>query len=175
MSDSASRNSRGAPLREALLDQLAYLASEADAICTVIAHVPEPVLESRPVPDAPTIKELYALLLRLDETANLSFVSALSAGEVAALQRPEPHVLLTQESWNECSIEEILARLALARRRLTDTMRELSPEAWSRTGTVDGQTVDLYSFAFDVVQHDVDVLRVLGERFFEARPPTALR
>jgi len=53
-------------LRDALLDQLAYLIDEAEALQSVVGAVPEQIKSGRPTPDDLTMKEIYGAIVTLD-------------------------------------------------------------------------------------------------------------
>ena len=58
-------------LREALLDQLAYLIDEIEAQKGFLAGVPAGLLEGRPIAGAHSIKEMYGILAGADEAVHL--------------------------------------------------------------------------------------------------------
>jgi hypothetical protein len=156
-------------LRGALLDQIAYLAAEADALQSMISRLPAAVLETHPLPGEMSVKELYALLLRYDEELHRPFVDDLLRGAVPSTRRPEARDLIAGSPWNQIPISQILSRLAESRRQFVARCGDAPDSEWTRTGTIDGEAVDLFAYLFHVVQHDVEVLRLLGERLHEAR------
>ena len=156
-------------LREKLIDQLAYLADEADALQSVIRHVPQPVLETHPIPGELSVKELYAVLVRTDEAVNRPFVQALVAGTQPRRREPPVEELLRDDAWNDVPIARILTRLARSRRHIVSICESAPEESWTNTGETELGPTDLYSCLYDIVQHDVDVLRQLGERLHDAR------
>ncbi|HEX7070842.1 MAG TPA: DinB family protein [Rhodothermales bacterium] len=168
-SSSSRRSAPEVGLRTALLDQIAYLASEADALQTMISRLPGAVLETHPIPGEMSVKELYALLLRYDEELHRPFVDDLLRGANPSLSLRKPHDLIAGSPWNQIPISQILSRLAESRRQLVARC-EAAPDAdWARIGTAYGEAVDLFAYLFHVVQHDVEILRALGERLHEAR------
>ena len=153
--------------REALLDQLVYLADEARALQSLIRLVPPAVLEDHPLPDEPSVKEYYALLLRTDELVNIPFVRQLVAGDTATVPRLAREELLRTESWNDTPIESILSRLTEARLKLVELCRSANNETWGdSTPTAES---GLFNFLYEAVQGDVNILRALGERLHDAR------
>ena len=156
-------------LRDALLDQLAYLADEAEALRAVIRLVPPVVLETQPVPGELSVKELYALLLRRDEVVNTPFVRQLLDGRTPEVSDPPTEVLLEGTDWNASPIDRILTRLTSVRRDLVAACRQADDDSWRRSGISDTGTTELYTYLYNVVQQDVDVLRTLGERLHAAR------
>lgn len=155
--------------RDALLEQLEYLAEEASALQSVIRHVPGPILEARPLPGELSVKELYALLVCADETVHRSAVQELAAGRQPELGDLDPEVLLADRDWNDVPIARILTRLSRSRRDLVQLARRAEPEVWGTDEFPLDGSVNLFSYLYDVVQHDVEVLRMLGERLHEAR------
>lgn len=153
--------------REALLDQLVYLADEARALQSLIRLVPAAVLEDHPLPDEPSVKEYYALLLRTDELVNIPVVRQLAGGETVTVPRLSRAELLEGESWNDTPIESILNRLTEARLELVELCRSARDETWGdSTPTAES---GLFTFLYEAVQADVNILRALGERLHDAR------
>ena len=73
-----------ADLREALLDQLAYLIDEIEALKAVIDRVPVPLLEARPPNGEPSLKQTYGLLATLDEEVYLPRLQQMMAPDEPA-------------------------------------------------------------------------------------------
>ena len=159
---------RTTALREALLDQLAFLVDEVEALKAVIERVPPPVLEARSPHDDLSLKENYGLLASLDEAVYLPRLRRMAAEEDPAFDAVDEAVLARQAGWNDQPIGPILDRVQEARRALLAFLRTLPPEAWVRTGRFGPQQRDIYSLAHAVTQHDVDLLRTVGHRLHES-------
>lgn len=158
-----------AALREALLDQLAYLVDEIEALRGIVHRVPEPVLTARPPGEALSIKQAYGVLAVLDEAVHLPRFRRLAAEDEPAFEPPDPAGFAAHEAWDDAPIDALLARVQAARRALVAFLRTLPPDAWARTATVDGVLHDGYALAHAVTQHDADLLRPVGYRLHEAR------
>ena len=85
-------------LRPALLDQLAYLIDEVEALKAVVQHVPEPVQEARPPGEVLSIKETYHVLARLDETVYLPRARQMATGT-------EPHFDAVKDHYASFEVE----------------------------------------------------------------------
>ena len=158
-----------ADLREALLDQLAYLIDEIEALKGVVDRVPQPLQEARPLPQDLSMKETYGLLATLDEAVYLPQLRRMLAEDAPAFEAVDEQALAAQTAWNEQPIDAILERVQDARRGLQSFLSALPPEAWTRTGSFGGNRRDVYGLAHHITQHDVDLLRVVGYRLHESR------
>ncbi|MFB3131052.1 MAG: DinB family protein [Rhodothermales bacterium] len=157
-----------ADLREALLDQLAYLIDEIEALKAVIDRVPVPLLEARPPNGDPSLKETYGLLATLDEEVYLPRLQQMMAQDEPAFDPVDEATLAERAGWNDHPIELILERVQDARRALLVFLRALPPEAWTHTGRFGERRRDVYSLAHHITQHDVDLLRTVGYRLYES-------
>lgn len=157
-----------ADLREALLEQLAYLIDEIEALKAVIDRVPVPLLEARPPNGDPSLKQTYGLLAALDEEVYLPRLQQMMAQDDPAFDSVDEAALVERAGWNDHSIEAILERVQDARGALLAFLRALPPEAWRRTARFGEQRRDVYGLAHHVTQHDVDLLRTVGYRLHES-------
>ena len=157
-----------ADLREALLDQLAFLIDEIEALKAVVDRVPTPLLEARPPNNEPSLKETYGLLATLDEAVYLPRLQHMTAEEEPAFDPVDEAALAEQTGWNDQPIDLILDRVQDARRALLAFLHALPPEAWWRTGRFGEQRRDVYGLAHHITQHDVDLLRTVGYRLHES-------
>ena len=162
--------------RQALLDQLAYLQDELEALRPIIDRVPEPLQAGRPLPGDLSLKETYGLLATLDTDVRPGQLRRMVA-EMAA--EDEPHfdavdeaALVAQADWNGRPIEAILKEAQAARQALVEALRALPKAEWARAGVFaeDGRDVrrDVYAFAHAITQYDTDVLRAIGQRLHES-------
>ncbi len=157
-----------AALRAALLEQLAYLIDEVEALKVVVGRVPEPLQEARPPGQALSMKETYGLLATLDEAVYLPRLRRMVAEDEPAFDAVAEPALVEQAGWNAQPIAHILERVQQARRRLVAFLRALPSEAWTRAGRFDGARRDAYGLAHHVTQHDADLLRAVGYRLHES-------
>ena len=166
----AHREDEAARLRAELVAQLEYLLEEVEALEAVVDVVPAGVLEARPLPDQPTIKELFGVLVRADEDVYLPQLERVVAEDAPLFALPDAAVLATREPWNEQPVTALLARLHRARTALIAFLRALPPGEWQRTAVFAGGIRDVYGLAHHITQHDAEVLRAVGHRLYESRP-----
>ena len=157
-----------ADLRTALLDQLAYLIDEMEALKAVVGRVPPPLPQARPLRQALSLKELYGLFATLDEAVYLPRLRQMIAEDTPAFDAVDEAVLAAEAGWNDQPIDRILERVQEARRGLLAFLHALSPEAWTRAGRFADERRDVYSLAHQITQHDVDLLRTVGHRLHES-------
>lgn len=160
---------RADEVREALLDQLAHLIDEIEALKGVIDRVPSSLQEARPFGDEPSIKELYGLLAIADEQVHLPHLQRMIAVDTPQFHAPPaPDELIAQERWHDHSINVILERVQAARRELVDFLRALPAENWARTGRFGEDERDVYTVAHSITQRDAKRLRTIGYRLHES-------
>jgi len=155
-------------LREALLDQLAHLLDEIEALRRVVGDVPDEIKSGRPAPDALTMKEVYGAFATLDAEVRRPRIDQIAEGDDPTLTPVDETERVREDGWNECEIEAILDRVQTARRALVDRLRSLPPDAWHETGTLDGDAVTLFDLVYRMTQDDAERLRDLGYRLHGA-------
>ncbi len=160
-----------AELRAALIDQLAHLLREIEALRQVIDLMPEPLQTARPLPEEPSLRETYGMLAAADEQVFLPTIRALLAGQAEALALPDDHALQEAEDWNSHLLPAILERLQQARRALVALLGQMPPELWERAMRCGEETWDLYRYVYFIIQHDTELLRALAYRLHAAYLP----
>lgn len=158
-----------ATVRTALLDQLAYLVDEMEALEAVIHRVPDPLQEARPpTGEGRSIKELFGMLAEGDEKVFLPWVRQVEAGGDPAVAAPDEAPPAAESVWQRRSIDEIIEHVRRVRNRLVDALRALPPDRWRRTGRVDGERIDVYTLARRIAHRDAALLRIVGYRLHES-------
>ena len=156
-------------LKAALLDQVAYLIDEVDALRGVIDRVPQSVLEGRPLDGDRSIKELFGLLAARDEKVYLPFLEHVMAeGGRSSLDPVPESELLAVAEWNRQPIDDILERLQRARGALLQVLHEMPVRAWGRRGYYGEERLDVFQLTHSITQHDADLLRAVGYRLHES-------
>ena len=157
-----------ARLREALLEQLAHLIDEVEALKGVVELVPDALLEARPPGQTLSIKETYGLLAALDEAVYLPRLRQLMAEDEPAFEVVDEDALAAQTDWNALPLAAILAQVQAARRALLDYLSALPADAWTRTARLSDDHPDVYRLVHHRIQHDADLLRTVGYRLYES-------
>lgn len=155
-------------LRDALLDQLAYLVDEIEALKTVVDRLPDAIKEGRPTPDALTMKEIYGTFCVLDAEVRRPRVTRMMDEDQPDLEAVDVEEEVRDADWNERDIHAILEQVATTRRQLVEQLEGLSPKAWHRTALLDDETVSLFDLVHRITQRDADRLRSLGYRLHNA-------
>ena len=155
-------------LREALIDQFAYLVDEVTALSTVVDSLPEEILGGRPEPDVLSMKELYGAITTLDGEVRRTRVERLVSEDEPTLEPVDIDAKVREADWNEREIGAILDELKQTRRELTDRFNDLPLEAWHRTATLDAETLTLFALVYRMTQYDFERLRDLGYRLHGA-------
>jgi hypothetical protein len=172
-----SRAKGAVALREALLGQLAYLIDEVAAMRRLADWIPEPLQIARPLPEEPSVRETYGMLIAADEQVFGPALEALLEGTAHRLPLPNDVQLQTLEDWNAFPLPVLLDRLQQARRTLLMRLKQATPEAWEHAALCGSERWDVYRYVYAIVQHDLELLRALGYRLHSAvlpgrpRPP----
>ena len=155
-------------LRTALLEQLAYLVDEIEALQSVVGTLPEQITSGRPAPDALTMKELYAAIATLDDEVRRPRVERLVETDAPAFESVDVDDAVREAGWNDEPIGDILDRVREARAALVGALEPLPLEAWHRSATLDGEAVTLFTLVHRTTQTDAERLRDLGYRLHGA-------
>ncbi len=148
--------------RAALLDQLAYLIDEVEALKPVIDQVPEALQQLKTDAAGLSLRETYGWIAAYDELVMLPQLQQLLAEETPTLVVTDEQTLIAEASFNEQAPEVLLAEVQRARRDVLAVLQAISADAWNRKGLLDGAPVDVYALAHSLTQHDANLLRAIG-------------
>ncbi len=144
--------------RAALLDQLRWLADEAEALAPLLAELPPDVLTMH-LPGERSLVGTLGRLAALDRTALGRLGRMLAEDDPAFAESPESHDAPP-------SAAEALRDVQAARQALVAAFEEAD---WSRTATFpDGTRRDLAGFALALTQRDAAELSRLAYRLHES-------
>lgn len=155
-------------LRTALLDQLAYLIDEIDALQNVVDGLPDQIKNDRPTPDALTMKEIYGALATLDAEIRRPRILRIIDDDVPTLHPTDIDEEVRNAGWNDRPMDEILDQVKDARQALVDALKALSTEKWHQTASLDDTEVTIFDLVHEMTQSDADRLRDLGYRLHGA-------
>jgi hypothetical protein len=158
---------RLAERREALMDQLAWLADEAAALGPLLEDLPDWAISQTAMPGERSVKEALAHIAALDRGPRLDWLRALSGGSAPALTSDDPS--LDAEFVASRPLGELLEEVGAARSALMDQLAQVAPDSWGTPATLDGEPTTLYDMALAIARHDADELRALAYRLHEAR------
>ena len=152
--------------RAALLDQLGWLADEAEALAPMLAGLPAWALEAAPLPGDRSLKETLARLVRLDRTVYPRWIARLEEEAHPTLAPAED----THETEaNARDLGDLIGAVREARGDFIKRVETLPADVWAREATLGGDAVTLYDLLLRVVRHDADALRILAYRLHEAQ------
>lgn len=149
--------------REALLDQLGWLADEAEALAPLLGTLPAWALEQTPLPGERSVNATLAHLAALDRTVHPGWLDQLLA---------EDEPTWTDEALDgspEGAVETLLDELRAARAAFIARVEAVPEADWTRTGTLNGEPAVLYDLLLRIVRRDADALRTLAYRLNEAK------
>ena len=165
----ASDVPRTAGVRQALLDQLAYLIDETAVLREHIGRIPESVLEGRPIESDLSFLEMYVALYLFDEKVYSPAVARLAEGKDVFLDVPGERKMLDDAAPERMEIEAVLDHISTARTGLAALFSGLDIHAWQAPVTINGAATDVFGLAHHVIGHDVDLLRRAATRLHESR------
>lgn len=147
-------------LREAQLDQLAWIAEEMNAFGMLAAAYPPAVFEMQPGPDELSIKQIYGVIALLDEQVYLAGIRRMVEQEEATLEAVDVKQLGLSEQWEGMNLSAVLARARAARSTLHAYLSELPLEAWQESGG------NLFKVVGEIIHTNTDLLREVGQRLY---------
>ena len=154
--------------RHVLLEQLAYLLHEVEALQQVIKRVPGNLLEQPPPASSFSIKQRFGLLAMRDEEVHQRWLEQIVAEEEPHFEQVDEQALVEKESWNERSMDDILDRVQQARDRLVKAFKKLPASEWERGGLFGEKRRDVYALARDIARNDVTHLRMMGQLLYQS-------
>jgi hypothetical protein len=169
----AAEHPSKADLREALLDQLAHLIDEVEAVKPVVDQVPEELQQLPTTETKLSLRQTYGLLAAYDREVLLPRLERMVAEDDPHFESLDVEALAAEADWNERPIDVLLDRVQEARRTLLTFLERLPPAVWDRTATVGEATYDVYGLAHHITQRDVDLLREIGYHLYTLMPDRA--
>ncbi len=156
--------SSDADRRDALLDQLRYLVTEADALAPLLARLPEGILTAS-LPGERSVLATLAHLAALDRDVYLPRLQAIVAEDEPAFPEPQDPAGTERDA-----LDEALADVRAARTELIGAFERLPDDAWARAAVFpDGERRDVVGFAFAIAHHDAAELRRVAYRMHESK------
>lgn len=152
--------------RVALLDQLAWLESEAAALAPLLAGLPTWAIRQAPLPTDLSVAETFAAFAAYDRTVAGAWVDAAEAGAGGDFALAPP--LALPDGAAEADLDDLLADARAARSALRARLAGLDADVWSRPLSLDDRATDLYGAMLALCQRDADALRALAYRLHEA-------
>ncbi|MXW63849.1 MAG: hypothetical protein F4Y00_05710 [Bacteroidetes bacterium SB0662_bin_6] len=165
----ASDVPRTAGVRQALLDQLAYLIDETAVLREHVGRIPESVLKGRPIESELSFLEMYVSLYLFDQKVYSPAVARLAEGKDVSLDVPGEREMLDDAAPEHTEIEAVLDHISTARTGLATLFSGLDVHAWRTPVTINGAVTDVFGLAHHVIRHDVDLLRRAATRLHESR------
>lgn len=155
-------------LRTALLDQLAYLVDEIEALQNVVGDLPDQIKNGRPTPDSLTMKEIYGALATLDAEVRRPRILQMVDETDPSFESIDVDEQVRESGWNDREMDDIFDQVKDARQALVDPLKALSADDWHQTATLDDTSVTIFDLVHRMTQADADRLRDLGYRLHGA-------
>ena len=149
-----------------------------DAAEALAAQLPETLALLRGVDDrragkfryAPrkwTIKQVVGHLSD-DERIFVYRMLCLARGDRRVLRGFDEKAYMRRAGFNERPLADLLEELASVRASTVAFLRGLPPDAWARSGVVNGYAATVRGLAFHVAGHELHHRRILKERYLSA-------
>lgn len=161
-------------LREALLDQLAHLIDEVEAVKPVVDQVPHELQQLPTTETRLSLRQTYGLLAAYDTEVLLPRLERMVAEDDPHFEPVDAEALADAADWNAQPIDVLLDRVQEARRTLLTFLKRLPAADWNRTATVGETPYDVYGLAHHATQHDTDLLREIGYHLYTLMPDRAV-
>ncbi len=150
---------QGLSTREGLLDQLAYLLIELDALNPLLSSLPPGMLTVE-LPESGSVLGALSEMAHLDANVHLP---ALRNESVSAAD------LDRELDINDASLSELIDSVRVARSRVIDAFTSLDNAGWSRTLTIDEYRPTARELALAIVRRDATVLMALSDNLRHGR------
>lgn len=164
-----SDTNRSEETRQILIDQIAHLIDEVEALRTQLHLIPEQVLSARPMESEPSFIEIYKQLVRFDEAVILPAIRKITNGQtpqVVTLGAPET---LPQSVPSNADISAVLDDLQSGRKQLVSTLKSLPVSSWREEVLIEDESADVFALAYLISQHDAAILQKAAHRLHESR------
>lgn len=114
-----------------------------------------------------SVKELIG---HVNDTERVFAYRALriARGDQTPLEGFEQDPFVRKADFNARTLEDLVEDYIAVRRATLSLLRNLPPEAWTRTGTADNKAVSVRALAYMIAGHDLHHRSILEERYFEA-------
>ena len=142
----------------ALLHQIGHVIDELEATKAVARRLTPAELESRL--RGPSVKECYGSMADRDRNVMLPLLRRMQEDGASAYQESET----SAADWNAMDFQRILERAQAARMALLQYAKALPPDAWTRTGTLEGETCDVFGLLHALTQHDATLLQSVAKQ-----------
>jgi hypothetical protein len=155
--------------REMLTGQVQHLVEEIEAMLHIAAALPDEILSVSPLPDEPSLKELYALIGLYDRDVYEPAIRAMLAENKPTLYVGDDRELLSRAAWNDETFDVILDFVRRKRKELLALLQGASPEEWKRTASLGARTLTVNEVVYAITQHDAQILRAAALRLHDSR------
>ena len=137
--------------RQILVDQFAFFAEELSTQKNIIARIPAPILNAAPFDGMQSIRDRYDALFTREVLNSELFSSALGLD-------PTSFENDFGSSSVEVDIRELLKGIANIRTQVANQLRALDERDWSAILKLEGQSVTLSAWIYQIVLQDADDL-----------------
>ena len=157
-----------AALRDRMIDQLALLTDEVEAMRSFTDRIPEKLLVERPTESEPAIVEIYGLIAHLDTRVRRPVAELLVGDDRPRIRMKNDLTIANEQSWRTVTFADMLQRVHTARNELVEPLRACPVEAWTSSLEVDGEEQTGFEWIRDVLHADTGRLRTVAQRLHNA-------
>lgn len=145
-------------------DILAALKSQIPETQKTLVGISEEKSLFRYAEDKWSIRELIGHLI---DTERIMAYRALrfARNDQTAVEGFEQNDYIENADFDACSLRKLAAEFALVRESNIFMLRNLSDEAWSRSGIASGNQVTVRALAYIIAGHELHHMKILRERY----------
>jgi hypothetical protein len=148
-------------------DILALLSQQLDETLSLLGSISESQANYRYAPDKWSIKELVGHMI---DTERIFAYRALrfARNDKTPLQGFEQDDYIRGASFDDCALSDLASEFEHVRRSSLSLFKQLSEEAWKRTGTASDNEVSVRALAYIIAGHELHHMEILRSRYLQS-------
>lgn len=145
-------------------DLVAAMSAQSEITFALLSSIDESRAGFRYAPDKWSIREMVGHLADGERVFGYRAMS-IARGEQVSLPGFDENEYMRLSDYDGWSFREAVEQFALLRRANILLFKNLSPDAWSRSGIANNRPVDVATIAKIIIGHERHHLNVLHERY----------
>lgn len=145
-------------------DLVAILAAQISDTRALLEHVAPGREDERYAPGKWSIKEVVGHLADVERVLNYRALR-IGRGDTTELPGFDEDAYVATADFGRRTLDDLVADLEVARQASVALFRGFGPEAWTRRGTANGQTVSVRALACIIAGHELHHRVILRERY----------
>jgi len=148
-------------------DILTLLSQQLDVTLALLGSISESQANYRYAPGKWSIKELVGHMI---DTERIFAYRALrfARNDKTPLQGFEQDDYIRGASFDDCALSDLASEFEHVRRSSLSLFKQLSEEAWKRTGTASDNEVSVRALAYIIAGHELHHIEILRSRYLQS-------